>query len=150
VKKGGRAMKKILLLTIALVLIPALVFAAAQKVELVACPSNYPSGLSGGGFVIFNNSAGEKHNLEMVVSLKRVEPKTKYDIYLFVDGVWFKGAKVGSVTTNPAGNVNFQFNALLEEGSHVLALDVTKEGLFDDVFETPGIHVGQGTLLIFE
>ncbi len=130
-----------------------LVLAAAQKVELVACPFNYPDPEAlppGGGFVIFNNSAGENHNLEMTVSLKGLEPKTEYDIYLFVDGAWFDGAKAGTVTTNGKGNVNFHLNALLGAGEHVLALDVTKAESSADVFETPGIHEGQGTLLIFE
>jgi hypothetical protein len=131
----------------------ALVLAAAQKVELVACPINYPAPDSlppGHGFVIFNNPAGENHNLEMTISLKGLEPNTEYDLYLFVDGAWFNGAKAGTVTTNRKGNANFHVNALLDEGEYVLGLDVTKKDSFSDVFETPGIHEGQGTLMIFE
>lgn len=136
-----------------LVMTSALVLAAAQKVDLVPCPINYPGpdGLPPGrGFVIFNNPAGEDHNLVVTVSLKGVEPKTEYDIYLFVDGVWYDGAKVGTIKTNTKGNANFHMEGILLEGSHILALDVTKEGSLADVYETPGIHQGQGTLMIFE
>lgn len=133
------------------------VLAAAQKVELEECPLNYPNCEvdpatcpPGGGFVIYNNPAGEGHNLELTVSLKGVEPNTAYDIYFFVDGVWYDGAKIATVITNPKGNANFHISGLLSEGQHVLAIDVTKEGSFADVYETPGIHANQGTLMTFE
>jgi len=129
------------------------VLAAAQKVDLVPCPINFPSGTEpppGGGFVIFNNPRGTNHNLEVTVSLKAVEPNTSYDIYVFVDGTWFNGAKVGTIKTNPRGNANFHLDALLNEGDHVLALDVTETGSTNDVYETPGIHQDQGTLMVFE
>jgi len=136
-----------------LAMTPTLVLAAAQKVDLVPCPINYPNPDDlppGGGFVIFNNPAGEDHNLVVTVSLKKVEPKTEYDIYLFVDGAWYDGAKVGTIKTNVMGNANFHMNGLLTEGEHVLALDITKKGSLADVYETPGIHQGQGTLMVFE
>jgi len=139
------------------------VLAAAQKVNLVLCPINYPSGSGitaqnggapppapGGGFVVFNNSAGSNHNLEVTVSLKDVEPNTSYDIYVFVDGAWYAGAKAGTTTTNPSGNANFHINGLLSTGTHVLAIDVTYEGSFADVYETPGIHEGEGTHMTFK
>ncbi len=119
-----------------------LVFAAAQKVELVACPINYPSGTTpppGGGFVIFNNPRSAGHNLEVTVSLKGVTPNTEYDIYLFVDQ-GLEGDKIGTVKTNPRGNATLHIDGLLEEGTHVLAVDVTLKGSGADVYETSGIH----------
>ncbi len=120
----------------------AFLWGAAQKSELIPCPINYPAGSTvppGGGFVIFNNPADANHNLEMVVSLKKVEPNTAYDIYLFVDqGV--TGEKLGTITTNKQGNANFHAKGSLEPGTHVLALDVTLQGSGADVYETSGIH----------
>lgn len=135
--------------------VAGLAVAKAVKVELVPCPINYPDPENlppGGGFVIFNDSAGAGHNLELTVSLKGVEPDTAYDIYLFVDGGWYAGEKAGTVTTNKRGNANFHMNALIEEGEHTLAIDVTKEGSGSDVYETPGIHdkpMG-GTVMTFK
>ena len=126
-----------------LAMISGIVFAAAQKVNLVPCPVNYPPGIPpppGGGFAIFNNPKGESHNLEVTVSLKGVMPKTQYDIYLFVDDGVTGGRKIGTVKTNPKGNANFHMNGSLEEGTHVLAVDVTLAGSGSDVYETPGIH----------
>jgi len=124
----------------------------AQKVDLVPCPMNYPETPypPGGGFVIFNNSSGTDHNLELTVSLKGVEANTEYDIYLFVDGVGTYPVPQGSVTSNKKGNVNFHMNVLLAPGEHTLALDVTLVGSGDDVYETPGIHSGEGTVLEFK
>jgi hypothetical protein len=127
------------------------VLAAAQKVDLVLCPINYPTGGDvgalngtapppGGGFVVFNNSAGTNHNLEVTVSLKGVMPNTAYDIYLFTDNAWYAGAKAGTVTTNGQGNANFHMNGLVDKGTHYLAIDVTYEGSLADVYETTGIH----------
>ena len=130
-----------------------IVFAAAQKVNLVPCPVNYPPGSSsppGGGFVIFNNPKGMNVNLVVTVSLKGVEPKTSYDIYVFVDNAWLNATKAGTIKTNAQGNANFHLNALLTKGEHILALDVTKAGSGSDAYETPGIHQGQGTLMIFK
>ncbi len=131
----------------------ALALAAAQKVTLVPCPVNFPAGTEpppGGGFVIFNNPRGADHDLDVTVSLKAVEPNTSYNIYVFVDGAQLNGAKAGTVDTNPRGNANFHLNGLLSKGEHVLALDVTKAGSESDVYETPGIHEGEGTLMIFQ
>jgi len=136
-----------------LAMTPALVLAAAQKVDLVPCPINYPNPEAlppGGGFVIFNNPVGEDHNLLVTVSVKKVQPKTEYDIYLFVDDEWYNGAKLGTVKTNVMGNANFHIKGMLPEGEHVLALDITKKGSGADVYETPGIHELQGTLMVFE
>jgi len=117
------------------------VLAAAQKVVLVPCPINYPGPNfpPGGGFVIFNNPKGADHNLEVTVSLKGVTPSTEYDIYLFIDQGG-TGEKIGTLKTNPKGNANFHINGLLEEGTHVLAIDITLKGSGADVYETSGIH----------
>ena len=133
----------IVILTIAAVL----VLGAAQKVDLVPCTPTYPGG---GGFVIFNNSSGTDHNLELTVSLKGVGSVIDYDIYLFVDGSWYGGAPVGTVTTNKGDNANFHINVSLIPGSHILALDVTLKGSTADEYETPGIHLKEGTVLVFE
>ncbi len=136
-----------------LTIMAAFVFAAAQKVKLVACPLNYPAGSTpppGSGFVIFNNTRGVNLNLVVTVSLKGVEPNAVYDIYLFVDGASLNGTKVGTIKTNPRGNADFHLNTLLTKGQHILALDVTKTGSGSDVYETPGIHGGTGTVMIFK
>jgi hypothetical protein len=136
------------LVVFAMIAMPAL--AAAQKVALVACPINYPAGSEqppGGGFVVFNNSAGP-NNLEVTVSLKGVEPDVDYDVYLFVDG---GGALVGTITTNGQGNANFQTKALLAAGEHYLAIDVTLKGSGADVYETTEIHASPwGILMTFK
>jgi hypothetical protein len=122
-------------------------------VDLVPCPINYPDPANvppGGGFVVFNNSSGDCHNLEVTVSLKGVEPKTAYDIYLFVDGSWHNGAKAGTITTNKRGNANFHMNTLVAGGERILAIDITKEGSMADVYETPDIHSGGGTAMTFK
>lgn len=125
------------LVLVALIAVP--VWAAAQKANLVACPINYPAGLAGGGFVIFNNSAGP-NNLEITLSLKGAAPNTTFNVYLGVDS-WATGsALVGTVTTNKQGNGNFHLNTAVARGTaHVLNIDVaTSTGA--DVFELPGIH----------
>jgi len=124
---------------VALIAVPVL--AAAQKVNLVPCPYNYGPGVTpppGGGFVIFNNSAGAK-NLQMTISLKGLQPKTSYDIYLGVDA-WGTPGKVGTVRTNVQGNANFHLNTAVARGTHVLNVDITLAGSGADVFELPGIH----------
>ena len=148
-------MKKLFILGVVLLMV--IVFATsvcgkAQKVDLVICPLNYPGPdyPLGGGFVIFNNSSGTEHNLELTVSLKGVEANTEYDIYLFVDGVGTYPVPQGSVTSNKKGNVNFHMNVLLAPGEHILALDVTLAGSGSDIYETPDIHSGGGTVLEFK
>jgi hypothetical protein len=149
-------MKKIttsLLVCLAITAIASvLAFAAAQKVDFVPCPINYPDSITlplGGGFVIYNNPAGSDHNLDVTVSLKGVERNTAYDLYLFVDDDWYNGAKVGTVTTNRQGNATFHMNGLLSPGIHVLTFDVTLAGTFADIYETPGIHQSEGVSMNF-
>ncbi len=129
-----------LVLTIA-VAVAVPVMAAAQKVSLVACPINYPDGVTpppGGGFVIFNNTSG-RNNLVMTLALKGVEPDTAYDIYLGVD-TWGTPGKVGTVTTDAEGNANFHLNTSVAPGTHTLNVDVTLSGSGSDIYELPGIH----------
>jgi len=143
-------MKKAMLLTavaallVTLVAVPV-VMAAAQKVNLVPCPSNYPGPgpepkpfPPGGGFVVFNNSAGP-NNLVMTVALKGVLPKTAYDIYLGVDS-WGTPGKVGTVKTNGQGNANFHLNTAVASGTHTLNIDVVLKDSGSDIYELPGIH----------
>ena len=123
------------------------------KVDLIPCPINYPDPKYpplGGGFVIFRNSSGTGNNFEMIVSLIGVEPDTPYDIYLFVDGGWYNGTLVGTITTSTDGNADFYMSGPLTPGSHILALDVVYEGFTSDIYETPDIHSGGGTTMIFE
>ena len=145
-------MKKLIILGLVLLMVVVFATAAfskAEKVDLIQCPINYPSPelLPGGGFVIFNNSSGVGHNLELTVSLKGLVPDTAYDIHLFVDGV---GTLVGTVITNASGNANFNMNDLLDPGDRLLNIDVTLEGSGADVFETDGIHTAGGTLMTFK
>ncbi len=137
-----KILKAMLICMAVAVIVSGFLWAAAQKSELIPCPINYPErspAPPGGGFVIFNNPSSANHNLEMVVSLKKVEPNTAYDIYLFVDqGV--TGELLGTITTNKQGNANFQAKGSLERGTHVLALDVTLHGSGSDIYETSGIH----------
>jgi hypothetical protein len=142
-------------LSLALVaLVAAPLMAAAQKANLVPCPINYPNPAAlppGGGFVVFNNSAGP-NNLEMTVALKGVMPNTEYDIYLGVD-VWGTPGKVGTVTTNAQGNANFHLNtAVGAPGTHALNVDVTLKGSGADIYELPGIHDSPmgGVTMIFK
>ena len=105
------------LLMVAIIAVPAL--AAAQKVDLAPAYASLP----GGGFVVFNNSAGP-NNLEVTVALKGVPAGATYDIFLFVDGAWYNGAPIGTVTTNKQGNANFHANLVLDPGTYELAIDV--------------------------
>jgi hypothetical protein len=128
------------------------VLAEAQKVDLVPCVrwyNNFPSQPPGGGFVIFNNGAEDSHNLEVTISLKDVEPNTTYMVVLFVDNGWYVGQTPDTITTNGRGNANYHLNATLTKGTHILAIDVARPGTGQDVYETPGIHEGQGTVMTF-
>jgi hypothetical protein len=127
------------LLMVTVVVAPVL--GAAQKVALVPCADEYQGTcapnlepLGGGGFAIFNNSAGAGHNLLLTVALKKVLPETDYDIYLFVDDIYTGGSKVGTVTTNAVGNATFHINTLVPLGERLLAVDVTYAGSGSDVF----------------
>ena len=129
----------LVLALVALVAIPAM--AAAQKVSLVACPINFPDGVTpppGGGFVIFNNTSG-RNNLVMTLVLRGVAPDTAYDIYLGVDA-WGTPGKVGTVTTDADGYADFHLNASVTPGTHTLNVDVTLNGSGIDIYELPGIH----------
>jgi hypothetical protein len=120
-----------------------------KKLSLIPCPINYPAGgnvAPGGGFVIFNNPNGAEKNLIVNGALKKVEPNTEYDLYLFVDD---EPMKLGTVKTNPQGNATFNLQTLLSAGVHYLGFDVTKKGSQNDVYETPGIHEKKGTVLAF-
>jgi hypothetical protein len=148
--------RRIALLVLCLSVVAALavpVIAAAQKTALVPCPLNYPDPASappGGGFVIFNNSAGPD-NLEMTLALKGVMPDTAYDIYLGVD-VWGTPGKIGTVTTNKQGNATFHLNTAVAPGERVLNVDVTLAGSGSDIYELAGIHDGPmgGVTMTFE
>lgn len=139
------------LLLVAVICVPAM--AAAQKVDLVTCPINYPDPANqppGGGFVVFNNPSNPSQNLVVTVALKGVEPNTAYDIYLFVDGSWYGTGPVDTVTTNKKGNANFHMNGVLPTGQHTLAIDVVYQGSGKDIYETPGIHANLGTVMTFK
>jgi hypothetical protein len=125
---------------------------AGTKVNLIPCPKNYLPGSTpppGGGFVTFNNPYRLNVTLDVTVSLNGVEPETSYDIYVFVDHLWLGGAKAGTIETNPEGNGSFRLNALVPKGRHTLALGVTKSGSRRDVYDTPGLEEGQGTVMVF-
>jgi len=146
-------MKKLFIL--GLVLLMVVVFgtaalAKAEKVDLILC-NYYTPGVEtpSGGFVIFNNSSGTEHNLELTVSLKGVKADTEYDIYLGYAN-WTVVELVGTVKTNASGNANLHINVLLESGDLLLNIDVTLKGSGADVFETPGIHTGGGTWMTFK
>jgi hypothetical protein len=116
------------LLMVTVLVTPAL--GAAQKVDLV--PAVALPNAPGGGFVVFNNSAGHD-NLKVTVALKGVAPVTDYDIYLFVDQT-SSGTKVGTVTTNRAGNATFHMKTTVPHGKHALGVDVTLHGSWADLY----------------
>ncbi len=134
-------MKKILIAIVLCLSLVALmvspVMAAANKLDLIA-----KDGLTGGGFVIVNNSAGP-NNLEVTVSLKGAEAGT-YSVFLFVDGVWYSGAPVGDITPNAQGNANFHINvAVTPCMSHNVAVDVaTPLPAGADQYWAPAANVG--------
>ena len=120
------------MLLVSLVAIPTL--AKANNVDLTAAATT--TGLSGGGAVIFNNSSGP-NNLEVTVQLKGVTANFTYDVYLFVDGVWYGGAPVGTVTTNGQGNATFHVNAHVTPGTRSLDVDVALPVSGTDQYLTP-------------
>jgi hypothetical protein len=127
---------------------------AAQKVPLepaAAFPNN-----TGGGFVVFNNSAGPD-NLHFTVALKGVLPDETYDIYLFVDdcdvSVDGFGNPSGTVTTNRQGNATLHVNTSVSLGTHALGIDVVYNGdlsgadqYLSDNFNYPCAVPGSATL----
>jgi hypothetical protein len=147
-----KASVAVLLGAASIVVISVFAFAATQRIDLIPCPINY-SDLDnpppGRAFVIYNNPAGSDHNLTVTVSLKGVEPDVAYDLYLFVDGVWYDGKPAGTLTTNRQGNGTFHMNGLLPPGPHVLSFDVTLAGSTSDIYESPGIHEVEGVLMTF-
>jgi hypothetical protein len=119
------------LLMVTVLVAPAL--GAAQKVALepaVAFPGN-----PGGGFVVFNNSAGPE-NLHFTVALKGVLPDTAYDIYHYVDTCGLTSGQTpdGTVTTNSQGNATLHVNTSVPAGTHQLGIDVVYQGLFADQY----------------
>ena len=126
-----------------LVAAPAL--ARANKVALVGYA---PNGVTqGGGSVIFNNPSG-RNNLQVTVQLKGARPNFTYAVYLFVDGAWYRGAPVGSITTDGQGNATFHKNAKVSAGQHLLAIAVALPGSGSDQYLAPayvgmpwGIHM---------
>ncbi len=108
----------------------------------------YPSGPAVGA-VIFNSSAGNPNNLEMTLQLKKVTPKTAYDVYLFLDTYASgQGVVVGTFTTNGVGNGTFHVNTYVTPGIHSIAVDVTLQGSGNDVYVTPGLY-GQNLFMTF-
>jgi hypothetical protein len=140
------------LLMVTVLVAPAL--GAAQKVEMVPCPTELSSGCHdaagpGGGFVVFNNSGGP-NNLHVTVALKGVTPETAYDIWLFVDQT-ATGAKLGTVTTNEVGNATFHVNTAVVRGEHDLGIDVTRAGSGFDLYLSSGFyHAGMSATLTFK
>jgi hypothetical protein len=144
--------KMALILAICVTILPmtaGIALPAAQKVELIACPQNYPESPFPPGtvFVIFNNPDEGEYNLSVGVSLKKVEPNTPYDIHLFADGSYFMF--LGTVLTNTKGNASLHTSGLIGKEGHILAIDITESESPYDVYETPGLHEGQGSYLIF-
>jgi len=141
------------LLMVAALVSPAL--GAAQKVNLVPAAA-FPSA-PGGGFVVFNNSAGP-NNLHVTVALKGVSPSTAYRIYLFVDttasgGVDGIGKPLATVITNRQGNATFHVNRRVAPGTHHLGIDVVLASPFTgaDLYLTKDFYApGMSATLTFK
>jgi hypothetical protein len=110
---------------------------AAQKVALEPCGACV--GANGGGFVVFNDTAGPLDNLQVTVALKGVAPGTDYSIFYYVDDI-NAFHFVGTVTTNAVGNATVHFSALVPSGEHGLAIDVTLEGSYADLYLSEGAY----------
>ena len=101
------------------------------------------------GSVIFNSSASSPNNLELTVQLKKVAPRTSYDVWLFLDTrASGQGHVVGSLMTNGVGNGTLHVNTHVSPGLHTVAIDVTLRGSGNDVFVTPGLY-GQNLYMFF-
>jgi len=118
------------------------VLAKADKVDLTLAAA-FPD-LPGGGAVIFNNSSGP-NNLKVTVQLKKVTPDFTFDVYLFVDGAWYGGAPVGTITTNGVGNATFHMNAQVAAGGHYVAVDVALPVSGADQYLAPAFTSPQAT-----
>ena len=93
------------------------------------------------GSVILNGSSSKPNNLELTVQLKKVAPRTHYDVWLFVDTYASGQARVvGSLTTNGVGNGTLHVNTHVSPGIHRVAIDVTLHGSSNHVFVTPGLY----------
>ena len=125
------------------------------KVDLIACPYNYPGPdyPPGEVFVIFCNSSGIGYNFEMKVFLIGVEPLTEYDIYLSVtEGGGWSANKVGTFKSDESGNYIFYTSDLLGPGLRTLGVDITKKGSGADIYETLGVHppyVGDPVMIFY-
>lgn len=102
------------------------------------------------GSVAFNSSSGKANNLELTVQLRKVAPRTNYDVWLFLDThASGQGRVVGSLMTNGAGNGTFHVNMHASPGIHTVAIDVTLHGSGTDVFVTPGLY-GQNLYMLLK
>jgi hypothetical protein len=102
------------------------------------------------GSVIFNSSSSNSNNLELTVQLKKVAPRTSYDVWLFLDSYASgRGHVVGSLMTNGVGNATLHVNTHVSPGIHTVAIDVTLHGSSSDVFVTPGLY-GQNLYMFFK
>jgi hypothetical protein len=114
-----RILKALALCLVVIAMLAGPALAEAQKVDLVPSTKwNEP----GGGFVVFNNSAGP-NNLEVTVALKEVRPNMAYDVYLYVDTS--VGIMIGTIMTNGQGNANLKTNRVVAAGPHDLGVVVT-------------------------
>jgi hypothetical protein len=102
------------------------------------------------GSVIFNSSSASPNNLELTVQLKKVAPRTNYDVWLFLDThASGQGRVVGTLMTNGVGNGTFHVNMHVSPGIHTVAIDVTLHGSSNHVFVTPGLY-GQNLFMFFK
>ena len=130
------------LVAVGLLGVPAM--AAAVKLDLAPAPST--TGLTGSGFVVFNNSSGSK-NMELTVSLKSAPANTTYEVWLENNGQPMPGSPVGKFTTNKAGNGNFHINMKMAPGTYNLGIDIAIGG--GDQFVTSNVY-GPAILITFK
>jgi len=137
-------MKKLGIVTLVLVLLLGLgamsAYAKAQKVDLEPYTANPQyAELTGGGFVIFNNSS-DPNNLEVTISVKKADTSisgTELDVWLYVGGVLHQ--KYTGMTLNAKGNGNFHINTSVEPGiTHELFVVLTERGEGANMFRAPG------------
>lgn len=120
---------------------------AHQKTDLVPHANQKGPAV---GSVIFNSSAASPNNLELTVQLRKVAPRTNYDVWLFLDTYASgRGHVVGSVVTNKVGNGTLHVNMHVSPGIHTVAIDVTLHGSGNDVFVTPCLY-GQNLYMLLK